>query len=99
MGNLSGAPVEVIGLAFTVRLDAQIDRRDRRVAKLRRAKGFGVARTDTLEEVIPQGACVLAGLLRRKLLAAFALVGARRGRTAFEDLRDAAETIPGVRLK
>ena len=99
VGDLAGFLVEVVGLAFTIGLDAQVDGRDRRVAQLGGAKGLGVARAAAFEEVLPESVGVLMRLLGLESIAAFASIGSRRGRPALELLLNDSETLVGVSVE
>ena len=96
LGDLAGGLVEVVGLAVAVGIDAEVDRGDRGVAGLGRAEGLGVPRPEALDEVVPEGAGVVApgcvGLDERAGLPC----SARRGRAAVELLRGDAEACSAV---
>src|SRR5262249_15183710 len=97
--GLAGLLVEVVGLPLTVGLHAQIDRGDCGVSQLGRAEGLRIARANALEEVLPQGAGILAGLLGLELFSALAAIGARRSRTPLEPLLNQAEAVLRPRLE
>ncbi len=93
LGDLAGLLVEEEGLALAVGLDAHVDRGDRGVAEVGRAEGLLVARADAADEVVPQGAGVVARRVGGECSPPSALFDARRGGPALDLLRDDVEAV------
>src|SRR5208283_5992504 len=99
LDNLAGILVKVEGLALAVRLDAHVDRHDRRITEVGRAEGVGVARAHALDVVLPQRPGVFAWLLGLEAVTTLALVGSRRRGLALQLLLDHREAGMGVGLE